>query len=135
MSPLVLDDQHDVGTTVRLTTMVLNEDPTGDVVRVKDPAGVESFLFPQLDTSGFLFVELVVPVAGQWFYRWESDNPARVRESSFVVRKSNYGTQGTPPPFSDDWAESPWGSFPWPGGDLGMWGHYSWGQIPWGGSA
>ena len=67
------------------------------------------------DEVGEYHAEVVVDMAGQWRFRWVSEDPDRVAEGSFVVRRSEYTNYDPPPvPSGLTWGQLvtlPWGAF------------------------
>lgn len=134
-------DSLEVGTMARLSTIVsiagLLTDPYDLILRVKNPAGTETF--PSLSSTGVgtFAGDFRVDYAGQWRFKWVASSPSgptAIREGSFIVRKSAYGDLGDVVIPSDAWGVGDWGSFPWPGDDTDTtWSSFGWGQSPWGG--
>ena len=91
----LMDEAIDVGTTKRLSNtfesfdaIPVLFDPANVTLTLKDPDGNKYSLTAIRDSLGRYHVEFVVPMAGQWRYRWESTSTIRTREGSFVVRRS-----------------------------------------------
>lgn len=135
-------DALDVGTTIRLSTIVAVDqvliDPEVVAVRVRDPQGNE--IVPGIFRSaiGTYGADVIATSSGQWRFRWETLGPIAVRSGSFIVRKDIYDAGEIPPNvISDAWGIGVWGSFPWPGegpDDEFTWGAEAWGQALWGDS-
>jgi hypothetical protein len=97
-----LDPIPDVGTLVRLTRtfetfddVPVPVDPTTVTLTLVDPDGIWHGCTVTRESLGEFFSEFIVPVPGQYFYRWAADVPDRAYEGSFIVRHS--GTQPAHP--------------------------------------
>lgn len=93
MTCTVIDENIDIGSTVRLYATIKTECELTDVgvIRLKVvPPRTSLPITPTIDHLkwGEYFADVVIDRPGQWKYRWESDGPSGAEEGTFIVRSS-----------------------------------------------
>lgn len=139
MSTIFAENMHVVGDTVRVFHEFLS--PTlhperinpGEVrLIVIGPDGEPSVEYGGYDEDGLFSAAIALSLPGQWWYRWESDDPQLAYQGSIlagasIIARVDAGV------YESIWGGAGWGEFPWPTDQsTTSWGVSSWGQNAWG---